>query len=57
MTITPADKKLTARLYSIARDLMHAGVFAPNRSSFLCSRRHCGFWSRCEAEFGGEVSE
>jgi hypothetical protein len=55
VTITPADRKLTARLYSIARDRMQAGAYAPTRSSFLCSRRQCGFWSRCEADFGGEV--
>ncbi len=54
--ITPADRKLTTRLYSIARDQMAAGVYAPNRASFLCSRKYCGHWERCEAEFGGEVT-
>ena len=26
-------------------------AFPPNRGSFLCSRRWCGFWSSCEAKF------
>lgn len=55
--VTPGDKKLTARLYSIARDQMEAGVYGPNRKSFLCSRRYCSHWARCEDEYGGKVSE
>lgn len=54
-TLLPRDKKYVESLYSIARDQMHAGVYAPNRSSFLCSRRHCAFADRCCAEFGGQV--
>jgi putative RecB family exonuclease len=55
--ITPGDRKLTGRLYSIARDQMNAGVYAPNRGSFLCSRKYCSHWQQCEDEFGGRVSE
>lgn len=54
--ISPRDRKLTTRLYSVARDQMDAGIYAPSRSSFLCSRRHCSFWARCEDEWGGEVN-
>lgn len=57
LQILPRDRKLAESMYSIARDQMRSGIYAPNRSAFLCSRRHCGFWSRCEAEFGGEVSK
>jgi RecB family exonuclease len=57
LDVLPRDRKLTESLYSIARDQMDAGIFAPNRSSFLCSRRHCSFWSRCEGEWGGEVGQ
>lgn len=55
--IAPRDRKLTERLYSIARDQMHAGIYKPNRSSFLCSRRYCSAWQWCEDEFGGRVAE
>jgi putative RecB family exonuclease len=56
-TLLPGDKRYVESLYSIARDQMGAGVYAPNRSSFLCSRRHCSFWRRCLDEFGGKVGE
>lgn len=29
--------------------------FVPNRTSFLCSRRFCGYANRCEEECGGKV--
>jgi hypothetical protein len=56
ITVSPADRKLTTRLYSIGRDQMNSGVYSPNRGSFLCSRKYCGHWQRCQEEFGGEVS-
>lgn len=54
--ITPADRTFTERLYSIARDQMQAGLYAPNRASFLCSRKYCGYWAQCQDEFGGVVA-
>jgi PD-(D/E)XK nuclease superfamily protein len=54
-TITPADREATARLYSLTRDAIASGLFIPNRASFLCSRKHCGFWERCISEYGGSV--
>lgn len=55
ITITPEDRKLTTNMYSITREQMQTGLVAPNRSSFLCSRRYCGFWQRCCEEYGGTV--
>jgi CRISPR/Cas system-associated exonuclease Cas4 (RecB family) len=55
VTITPGDRQLTTRLYSITREQMGAGVYAPNRGSYLCSRKYCSFADRCEAEYGGQV--
>jgi CRISPR/Cas system-associated exonuclease Cas4 (RecB family) len=55
MEVTPADRKLTTRLYSIARDHMRAGLIIPNRGSFLCSRKYCSFCDVCSADFGGAV--
>ena len=54
--ISPADEKLTTRLYSIARDQMAAGIYSPNRGSMLCSRKYCAHWERCEDEYGGMVA-
>lgn len=53
--ILPSDRRLAESMYSIARDQMRAGVYAPNRGSFVCSRKNCAYWGRCEDEFGGRV--
>lgn len=29
----------------------------PNRSHFLCTRRFCGYWQRCQGDYGGVVKE
>jgi CRISPR/Cas system-associated exonuclease Cas4 (RecB family) len=55
--VTPADRKLTEKLYSITLDQMMSGIVAPNRSSYMCSKRFCSFHETCTAEFGGEVPE
>lgn len=34
-----------------------SGAFLPNRKSTMCSKRWCGFWEACVAEFGGEVAD
>lgn len=36
---------------------VEAGEYVPNRAktNFLCSRKWCDFWKRCEEEFGGTV--
>lgn len=49
------ERQQTERLYSIARDAMRSGLYMPNRQSHLCSRKHCSYADRCEAEYGGRV--
>jgi RecB family exonuclease len=53
--ITPDDRRHTERLYSIALEQMRSGLVVPNRSSFLCSRKHCSYWEQCIADYGGVV--
>ena len=48
-------RKLVERLYPLAAEGMAAGLYMPNRSSSLCSRRYCSFWRECQLEFGGVV--
>lgn len=36
-------------------DSYRSGTWTPNRKSFLCSRRWCGWWEECEKEWGGRV--
>ena len=31
------------------------GIFIPNRGSFMCTKRFCGYWKECQREFGGTV--
>lgn len=35
--------------------LYRSGAFYPNREHFMCSRRWCPHWRRCESEHGGQV--
>ena len=44
------------KLYPAVQQAIRAGLFLPNRSSNLCSRKYCSFWRRCEREFGGKVA-
>ena len=53
--VTEADRRHATRLYQIAQEGMRSGLYVPNRSSMLCSRRYCSFWQRCVVEYGGEV--
>ena len=54
-TVSPADLKMTEKLYPLVREAMREGIYLPNRSSNLCSYKHCAFAAVCEAEFGGRV--
>jgi CRISPR/Cas system-associated exonuclease Cas4 (RecB family) len=56
LEVSESDRKQATRLYSIAREQMQSGLFIPNRSSHLCSRKYCSYWAQCMDEYGGEVS-
>ena len=53
--VTDADRKHATKLYQIAQEGMRSGLYVPNRSSMLCSRKYCSFWARCVDEDGAEV--
>ena len=50
-----AGQRLVERIYPLVAEGIAAGVYLPNRSSQLCSRRYCSFWRECEREFGGSI--
>jgi hypothetical protein len=52
-TVSPADLRMTEKLYPLVREAMREGIYLPNRSSNLCSYKHCAFAALCEADFGG----
>jgi putative RecB family exonuclease len=55
--LTRADIEATERLYPHAQAVARGELYMPNRTSNLCSRRNCPYWSRCERDFGGRVSQ
>jgi RecB family exonuclease len=55
LQVGEADRKYTERLYSITQEKMRSGLFSPNRSSHLCSRKYCSYADRCIADYGGYV--
>ena len=54
-TVSPADLRMTEKLYPLVREAMREGIYLPNRSSNMCSYRNCSFAAVCESEFGGRV--
>jgi hypothetical protein len=55
-TVTRADIAATEQMYPHAQAVMRGQLYMPNRTSNLCSRRNCAYWSRCQRDFGGRVS-
>lgn len=56
-TVSRADIAATERMYPHAQAFARAGNYMPNRTSTLCSRKNCAYWSQCQTDFGGRVSE
>jgi hypothetical protein len=57
---TTFDIKFFQQMTAISKrkmDLLRSGALppTPNRSSYLCSKKYCGYWSMCEEKFGGKV--
>lgn len=55
--ITEADQRFLDAIYPAAHEAMRTGLYLPRRSSWMCSRRNCPFWRRCEEDFGGTVQD
>jgi RecB family exonuclease len=53
--ITEQDRQYAETIYPMVQDSIRDGIFLPRRNTALCSRRYCGFWKRCEQEYGGVV--
>ncbi len=55
-TLTDQDFRATELQYPLIQEAMRAGLYVPNRSSMLCSRKNCPYWRVCEQEYGGTVA-
>jgi hypothetical protein len=51
------QRKLAENLFPMVQDSIRDGVYLPRRNSPLCSRRHCGYWRKCEHVFSGRVDD
>ncbi len=56
-TVTEKDRQYAEVIYPMVQDSIREGIFLPRRSSSLCSKRYCGYWSVCEKEYGGTVRD
>jgi RecB family exonuclease len=51
-----AGRRLVERVYPLVAEGIAGGLYLPNRSSNVCSRRYCAFADKCEREFGGTIA-
>ena len=56
-TVDASDRAHARAIFPLVQEAMREGLYVPNRESFLCSRRNCPYWERCEADYGGKVDE
>jgi putative RecB family exonuclease len=55
--VKSCDLEETERMYPLIQKAIRSGLFLPNRSNYMCSRKYCSFWRACQKEYGGEVGE
>ncbi|MBX7134032.1 MAG: PD-(D/E)XK nuclease family protein [Fimbriimonadaceae bacterium] len=55
--LSASDFASIESLYPLAQEGMRSGLYMPNRTSMMCSRRNCGYWRQCEEHYGGVVEE
>ena len=55
MTVDDEDKRFWMNTVARVADGIQKEVFIPNRGSMMCSKRWCGYWRQCEANWGGKV--
>lgn len=53
--ISDKDKDFALTLIGQVDHAIRSEVFYPNRTSFMCSRKNCGYWNECEKKYGGKV--
>lgn len=55
--IDSAQKNFVLGLTGQIDHAIKNGVFIPNRSSFMCSKKMCGYHEHCELMYGGRVKD
>ena len=57
VSVTQDDKQFVLNLMGRLDHAIQAKAFYPNRDSFLCSQRQCGYWQQCVRDYGGRVKK
>jgi hypothetical protein len=59
--VKSCDLEETERMYPLIQQAIRSGLFLPNRSNYMCSRKYCSFWRACQrnsaARSGNEKPE
>jgi RecB family exonuclease len=55
--IGDGDRTHLDKMYPLLQESMRSGLYVPNRSSYLCSRKHCPYAEACMDSFGGQVAD
>jgi CRISPR/Cas system-associated exonuclease Cas4 (RecB family) len=53
----PIDREHFLQMFQTVGEAIQKGIFIPNRSSFLCSKRYCKFYQACEDKYSGKVKD
>jgi hypothetical protein len=53
--IEDSDKSYVLKLLTTIDNAVNKELFYPNRASMMCSRKSCGYWKKCEEDWGGQV--
>jgi len=55
--VSEQDLRITQNIYPMVQEGIRNGLYLPNRNSFCCSKHHCAFWQKCQADYGGNVPD
>jgi CRISPR/Cas system-associated exonuclease Cas4 (RecB family) len=55
--IEDSDKEYVLKLLTSIDQSIGQESFYPNRGSMMCSRKHCGYWMKCEEDWKGRVKD
>ena len=56
-TFNGSDQEFLLNIIAKVDATIKAGTFIPNRGSWLCSKRTCGYWQKCVAQNHGTVRD
>jgi hypothetical protein len=54
-TVEDSDIELLLNLIGKYQEAVKSGFDMPNRSSYMCNKKYCGYWEHCEKMYGGRV--